>query len=303
MSAVQEFTRNRPVVFGEVLFDTFPDGRRVLGGAPFNVAWHLQGFGLAPLFLSRVGDDAAGAEIRRAMTDWGMDASGLQTDPERPTGRVEVTFPQGEPAYEIVEDVAWDHIDRAAALAAVANTEPELLYHGSLAARAQVSREALEALRHQSWDIFIDVNLRPPWWQRERIEGFCREAKWVKLNRDELKTLSGGDDVADAATRFAKAFDIGHVVVTCGTEGALMREPEGWITQTPAGETGQVADTVGAGDAFSAVMILGARSGWTPEATLERAAEFAALICGQTGAIASDPGLYQDRLKAWGLAA
>lgn len=289
----------RPVIFGEVLFDTFPDGRRVLGGAPFNVAWHLRGFGLDPLFISRVGDDAPGAEVRQAMTDWRMTIEGLQTDRERPTGEVRVTFHDGEPAYEIVEDAAWDAIDRPAALTAVGSTEPGLLYHGTLAARSVTSRETLAALRGTAAEFFIDINLRPPWWERRRVEDLCRTAKWVKLNQDELKTLVGGDDLEDAASRLAHDLDIGHLIITRGAEGALMREPEGWVTGVAAGTTEHVVDTVGAGDAFSAVMLLGALVDWTPETSLERAVDFAARVCEQPGATAADPGLYRERLRAW----
>lgn len=84
-------TCERICLFGEVLFDHFPDGKQVLGGAPFNVAWHLQALGQAPLFISRVGTDPEGEQIRRSMDDWGMDLGGLQTDPALPTGRVSVS--------------------------------------------------------------------------------------------------------------------------------------------------------------------------------------------------------------------
>ena len=87
---MSDFTTQRPVIFGEVLFDHFPDGSVVLGGAPFNVAWHLQAFGRAPLFISRVGDDPLGRRIRDIMHGWEMDASGLQLDSAHPTGSVEV---------------------------------------------------------------------------------------------------------------------------------------------------------------------------------------------------------------------
>lgn len=100
-------------VFGEVLFDCFPDGARVLGGAPFNVAWHLQAFGDRPQFISRIGGDESGREIARAMASWGMDCAGLQYDPDYPTGRVEVSITATEPSYEIVADSAYDFITAA----------------------------------------------------------------------------------------------------------------------------------------------------------------------------------------------
>jgi len=99
-------TNMRPLIFGEVLFDHFPDGSVVLGGAPFNVAWHLHAFGLKPLMVSRIGHDELGEKVEAAMRSWGMDCSGLQRDPDHPTGTVEVQFDDGEPIYEIVENVA-----------------------------------------------------------------------------------------------------------------------------------------------------------------------------------------------------
>ena len=131
-----------PCFFGEILFDVFPDGHEVLGGAPFNVAWHLQGFGLAPLLISRVGADVAGERIRAAMAAWGMRLDGLQTDPEHPTGRVTVSLRDGEPSFEIVTDSAWDFI----AADELPDLTPALVYHGSLALRHPVSAAALEAL-------------------------------------------------------------------------------------------------------------------------------------------------------------
>ena len=134
--------RHPPCFFGEILFDVFPDGREVLGGAPFNVAWHLQGFGLAPLLISRVGADAAGERIRTAMAAWGMRLDGLQTDPEHPTGRVTVSLRDGEPSFDIVTDSAWDFISADE----LPDLIPALVYHGSLALRHPVSAAALEAL-------------------------------------------------------------------------------------------------------------------------------------------------------------
>lgn len=102
----------RPIMFGKVLFDMFPDGSVALGGAPFNVAWHLQAFGLEPLLISRVGADALGRRVATAMLEWGMDRSGLQIDSAHPTSTVTITFNVGEPEFDIVADRAIDYIDR-----------------------------------------------------------------------------------------------------------------------------------------------------------------------------------------------
>ncbi len=132
-----------PLVFGEVLFDRFPDGREILGGAPFNVAWHLQAFAAAPRFISAVGADPLGEQIAAAMADWGMDGAGLQRHPTYPTGTVEVSLDGGEPSYEIVAERAYDHIDADALSPPPAGA---LLYHGSLALRSAPSRAALDRL-------------------------------------------------------------------------------------------------------------------------------------------------------------
>ena len=91
-----EEEKMRPLIFGEVLFDHFPDGTAVLGGAPFNVAWHLHAFGLRPLMISRIGNDELGGRVQEAMQKWGMDCSGMQIRHcTHPTGTVQVTFQDG----------------------------------------------------------------------------------------------------------------------------------------------------------------------------------------------------------------
>ena len=178
------------IIFGEVLFDCFPDGSEVLGGAPFNVAWHLRGFGLSPCFISRVGTDAQGERIRASMEDWGLDASFLQTDPDHPTGRVRVMIENGEPSYDIVDGSAYDFI-QSGEPGGVPTTG--LLYHGSLALRHPASAAALSALKaaHRG-SIFLDANLRSPWWSRELLLPLLDDADHVKLNEDELTLLSSG---------------------------------------------------------------------------------------------------------------
>ena len=115
----------RPVLFGEVLFDVFPPGTQVLGGAPFNVAWHLQGFGLRPLLISSVGADDRGKQIKKRMQEWGMETSGLQTDEQHPSGIVQVSFNNGQPSYEILSDQAYDFIKTPQS----DNVDIGLLYH------------------------------------------------------------------------------------------------------------------------------------------------------------------------------
>ncbi len=288
----------RPLVFGEVLFDCFEDGARVLGGAPFNVAWHLRGFGLDPLLVSRVGDDALGREVRAAMADWGLDEAGLQTDPARPTGTVQVRLGAGgQPSFDIVAGVAWDHVDADAAVAAARAADPALLYHGTLAARAPRSAAALAALRGLGAPAFVDVNLRPPWWREETVRGLLDGARWAKLNDDELAALEGGRAAADAE-RLRARHGLEAVILTRGARGAAVAHAGG-LTEAAPEPVRDVADTVGAGDAFAAVAILGLLRGWGWETALARAVAFAADICRVRGAVVRDRGLYARWLRRW----
>jgi fructokinase len=294
--------QRRPVVFGEVLFDQFPDGSVVLGGAPFNVAWHLQAFGQAPLFISRVGDDALGRRIRDAMLDWGMDTTGLQLDPVHPTGTVTVTIRDGEPHYDILAERAYDFIEPAG-LPPLPGSG--LLYHGSLALRHPVSRAACEALANALWSaVFVDVNLRPPWVDPEHLRATLHGARWAKLNEHELATLvpRAGDLLAQAAELQA-ATGIELLVITRGAQGAVLRRSNGTVEQVaPAVRASAVVDTVGAGDAFASVLILGLLQGWELPQTLQRAQEFASALVGVRGATLADPDFYAGFRQRWAVA-
>ena len=159
---------SRPVVFGEVLFDDFEDGSTVIGGAAFNLAWNLESFGLAPLFISRVGSDRLGEQVLEAMKSCGMDIAGVQLDNELPTGTVSVRVREGQPGYTINDRQAYDAIDAAGALEALGETPVSMLYHGSLALRVERSRGALEGRADRlAGEIFIDTNLRQPWWRKD----------------------------------------------------------------------------------------------------------------------------------------
>jgi len=278
-----------------VLFDIFPDGTRVLGGAPFNVAWHLQAFGRRPRFISRVGRDPEGGAVVEAMSEWGMETAGLQTDPQRPTGRVSVHFADGEPNYDIVHPCAYDAIEEL----------PQdrvgcgLLYHGSLALRDAISRHSAEALRTGgAATVFVDVNLRPPWWRRDRVLEMVRHAHWVKLNRDELDLLCSPKR---GAAGFLDDHDLEGLIVTRGSEGAVVVTAAGERHEVRTQTDIEVVDTVGAGDAFASVMILGLASDWPLDITLRRSQDFASCLVGQRGATVSDPAFYRRFVDDWQL--
>ncbi|MEW8280353.1 MAG: carbohydrate kinase [Candidatus Thiodiazotropha sp.] len=291
--------RSGIAIFGEVLYDCFPGGERVLGGAPFNVAWHLQAFGRAPRFISRVGRDGEGDAILQSMRQWGMDTGSLQRDGRHPTGRVMITLEGGEPSYEIVTDVAYDFIAGNELEALQATT----LYHGSLGLRNPVARDALKRLKeNHPGRIFMDVNLRDPWWRRESVLDWVADADWVKLNDDELLRLDGeNDDLPAAATAFRRRYDLQGLVVTLGERGVLAVAADEQVHRIEPAINLAVVDTVGAGDALSSVIILGLELGWPLQLTLERAQGFASAIVGRRGAVVDEAVFYRGFVDAWEL--
>lgn len=296
--------RGRPVIYGEVLFDRFEDGTAVLGGAPFNVAWHLQGLGLSPVFISRVGQDADGEHILRTMAAWGMDTRGVQVDPQRPTGAVRITLQDGQPTFDILPEQAYDYIDTQGVREALAGETCALLYHGTLITRAAVSRSTLfGAARTADRPVFVDVNLRPPWWDLDTLHQALNGARWAKLNEHELaaalarETLAP-DAIEEAAHSLSTRAGLELLVVTMGEAGACVVDDNGMACGEPVPVT-ELMDTVGAGDAFSAVSILGLLQGWSHERILARALGFASAVCAIRGATTTDVGLYRDQQQQW----
>lgn len=291
---------NYPLIFGEVLFDQFADGSVVLGGAPFNVAWHLTALGCRPLMLSRIGQDPLGTRVQSAMQDWGMPQELLQHDSVKATGTVDVVLQQGQPSFQIVPDVAYDHIALPASLATLQAAPPALLYHGTLAVRAATSRDTLLTLRNTlATPVFMDINLRAPWWRQEFLPTLLKDTHWLKLNQDELQQLApAGGDIVTQARALLSRYAMRAVIVTRGEEGAFVVTPDALFTSAPA-RVAKVQDTVGAGDGFSAIVITGILLNWDWQATLDRASEFAARICEQRGATIQDKDFYTTLMQRW----
>jgi fructokinase len=295
----------RPIIFGEVLYDIFPDGREILGGAPFNVAWHLKGFGQNPLMITRVGVDSLGDRILEQMCSWGMDTGQVQLDRKYPTGTVLVSFDDQEPRFEIPRQQAFDYIDPHFFSAGIDPQDNSPLYHGSLAARSEISASALACLRaNDSRPAFVDINLRQPWWTESSAVKLISGSRWLKLNLSELKTLADpspatGADIRHTARKFVTVFSLETCIVTMGSEGAVLIDATGAELHLKPPLDEEIVDTVGAGDAFSAVMLNGIMNGWGMTTSLERAIRFAADICAIRGATTSDTRLYAAHLNKW----
>ena len=290
----------RPVIFGEVLYDCFPEGEVVLGGAPFNVAWHLQGLGVSPLFISRVGDDPLGHRVRDIMEQRGMSTAGLQLDSAHPTGKVNISLSAGSHSFDILPEQAYDYI---ADDALPPLPDEALFYHGSLAARNPVSARTLSLLCDRlDNNRLVDVNLRAPWWQRDAVLNMLQGARLVKINNEELWELApAASDDSASMRQLIESAGLKELVVTRGAGGAELMTGSGEIYRVAPETTTKVVDTVGAGDALTSILILGLLHDWSYPVILERAQVFASAIVGHRGATVEAAEFYRPFVATWEL--
>jgi fructokinase len=289
------------LVIGEILFDIFPDYRR-LGGAPFNVAFHLKHFGLPVRFISRVGADAEGAEIRKFLAGNDFHLDDMQVDSQHPTGKVQVLLDEkGVPQFDIVADVAYDYLEADSNVLGALGDRVGLIYFGTLIQRTDSGCRTLQLLLNRKdtrTQCFYDVNLRPKCYSRPVVQESLRQADHVKLNEQELAVLQEmfgwKGTPAEGVHRLMEANGLKTLSLTRGDAGSELFTTAGHFTAPPAAPI-NVVDTVGAGDGYAAVLIAGLLQGWRPERTLQRATEFATRICEIEGAIPTDASFY-DRL-------
>jgi fructokinase len=271
---------------GEVLWDALPEGL-FLGGAPFNVACHLRAAGVPATMVSRVGDDRLGEEVVRRAERYGVGVDLIQVDPERPTGFVRVAVDEaGNPAYEILAPAAWDAIATTDALLRRAANARAIVF-GSLAQRSAISRATIERLWDSPATMVLDVNLRPPYDDREVARRSLQRADVVKLSLPELEQVAEwfgfrGEPKAMVAA-LAEQFDCAVVCLTRGSSGAALWHDGAW-TEHPGFQV-EVRDTVGAGDAFLAVLLAGLLAGGSDSSLLQHANLIGAYVATQHGAV------------------
>lgn len=283
----------------------------VLGGAPFNVARNLAALGRRPLMVTRIGPDALGAAIARQFDHFGLDPAGLQRDPTLPTGTVQVTFEGGQPRFHIPPDQAWDALDPFLTRRLVEGARPAIVYYGTLAQRSARSRAAIQAALAATPALrFLDVNLRetsyPSLPQEELVTEALRGAHLVKVNTDELTRLLewfGRPVLPDAIASLMRQFALRHLIVTRGAEGYAAYDAAGECIASAPGIAAPVVDTVGAGDAFSSVVLLGELLAWPLDETLARANAFAAAVCTLPGAVTDTLEFYDQWRRRWDLRA
>jgi len=300
------------VIIGEALIDRFPDGD-VIGGAPFNVARNLALLGGTPILITRIGTDTWGATIAAEFERFDMDTRGLQHDPVHPTGTVAVHMQGTSHRFEISLGAAWDHLDRTAAMRVMREAAPSLSYFGTLAQREPASRDAIRgALAASAAPAFLDLNLRDGPDNRALADASLCIARSVKVNDDELAQLIawfgptsapcpawGTAAHREAIDGLLRHFELQRLTITRGAEGwACCDETEGWLEGSVPPV--RLRDTVGAGDAFAAVLLIGDQRGWSLRTTLERAGIHASAVCSLAGAVDPVSAIYAAAISDWG---
>ena len=287
------------VGIGEALWDVLPEGKK-LGGAPANFAYHVSQFGLNSCAVSAIGKDRLGEEIIEQLNDKGMRYH-IETVPY-PTGTVQVEIDQaGIPQYNIKENVAWDNIPYTDALHEIAKNTRAVCF-GSLAQRSIVSRETIARFLDtmpkgdESLRVF-DVNLRQGFYNAEILTNSMERCNVLKINDEELVTVSRmfgypGIDLQDKCWILLGKYSLKMLILTCGINGSYVFTPGNVSFQeTPIVK---VADTVGAGDSFTATFISSILKGKSVTEAHKLAVEVSAFVCTQNGAMPELPKQFTE---------
>ena len=288
------------ISIGEILFDCYPE-YKVLGGAPFNFIYHIWQLSGKGKFVSRLGEDDLGREILERLEKENFDTSFIQKDKNHKTGVVQVKLDENKiPEYIIEENAAYDFIEYKNKLENHAKSEAGLIYFGTLAQRNNISRETIQKISGGGSKVFYDINLRQNFYTNEILETSLKNSDVVKLNEDELKVVNnllieGDYDFVQTSQEVIKNFGIDLLCVTLGEEGAVLFKKGEINKHRHAVEN--IVDTVGAGDAYSAVLCLGYLLNWNLNKINNLASEFAAEICTIKGAIPGNKNFYNKYLE------
>ncbi|ANU63604.1 carbohydrate kinase family protein [Muribaculum intestinale] len=288
---------NVVVGMGEALWDVLPEGKKI-GGAPANFAYHVSQFGLPSCVVSAVGDDALGDEILENLTSKGLKQ--LIEKVPYPTGTVQVEIDQaGVPQYEIKENVAWDNIPWTTSLETLAKKTKAVCF-GSLAQRNVVSRETINRFldtmpRDEDTLVVFDVNLRQGFYNKEILCKSMEHCNILKINDEELVTVSRmfgypGIDLQDKCWILLGKYNLKMLILTCGINGSYVFTP-GNVSFLPTPRV-EVADTVGAGDSFTAAFISCVLKGMPVAEAHRRAVATSAFVCTCNGAMPVLPDEY-----------
>jgi len=286
------------LVIGEILVDIFPEYRRI-GGAPFNFSYHLHQFGWPVKLVSRIGEDETGREILDLLKRRNFGTDHVQVDARHPTGKV-LVHPDGSGnhEFEILPDVAYDHIELPGSPEAITGSPPALIYFGTLAQRTSAAFGHVQgflANRNPETRCLYDINLRSGCYNTEIVRNSLWQTDILKINdgevtmvRDMLNSPLPEDRFIDSLMR---EYKIEMVSLTRGNAGSELITPLS-RNKTGVPEFGPVVDSVGAGDAYAAVLAWGYLNDWPPERILTEASAFSARICQIQGAIPDDQSFY-----------
>lgn len=276
------------VGIGEVLWDLLPDGPQ-LGGAPANFAYHARSLGLEAAVISCVGDDELGSNLLERLHQLSVPSDLVTQNAGLPTGTVSVTLNgNGVPHYTIHEPVAWDRI-QSTSLAQESVRNAQVVCFGSLAQRSLTSRKTIQGLVSATSTSALrvfDINLRQRFYSREIIEQSLRLANVLKLNDAELPILTAmlelHGSVKEQLNQLAAQFELQTIALTCGDKGSLLYHRGCWSDCSV--QPVHVADTVGAGDAFTAALVKGILLDMKPGDINAAANEVARHVCSCVGA-------------------
>lgn len=285
--------QHRILSFGEVLWDLFPAGPQ-LGGAPANFACHAALQGGEVSLVSAVGDDKLGQGATHLLEQYPVDLRLLQTTSAAPTGSVGVALDtHGSPTFTIHAPAAWDFILWSDELAAeISNSQA--IYFGMLGQRSEVSRatirRALQVARESNVRRVMDINLRKPFYDAALIEESLQLASLLKLSAEELPIVAAAcgissDSTAEMLRSLLTKYELELVAMTLGADGALLVTATGQYAQS--GIPTVVRDTVGAGDSFTAALVMGVLRNDPPPKILRTACELAARTCAHAGALST----------------
>lgn len=273
------------VCFGEVLWDLLPS-KALPGGAPMNVAYHLKKLGANPVMLSKIGTDDYGKGLVNMLAENKISTGFLQVDYDHPTGLVYANPNEyNEVVYDIVFPSAWDFIEWQAEYNELLQ-QAEFFVYGSLTSRSKVSRDTLYQLLDAAKLKVLDINLRPPHFNRAHVEYLLQKADILKMNIAELELITGWfndfESTEDRIKILQDQFKIEIIIVTMGGEGALVND-KGIIHRHPGFKV-QVADTIGSGDAFLAGFLHQQLNGISAKEALDFASAIGAFIATKSGA-------------------